>query len=141
MAQPPETVGERLRREREKAGLSLAQLAALAGLSKPYLLRLETTDGNPSLQILMRLATALDLTIADLVGGPRFEVDRDEQPVPPSLRVFAEEARLTTSEVRTLASIRFRKGEAPTSVERWKYIHDSLRLSKGLDQGGTDADE
>ena len=138
MATEPRELGARLRREREKARLSLAQLADLTGLSKTYLVRLETHPSNPSLQVLARIAEALDVTVADLLGGPRVRLDPDELPVPPSLRAFADEEGLSSAEVRTLASIRFRKGEQPRTAERWRYIWNSLRLSRSLDR---DADE
>lgn len=86
------------------------------------------------LDLLARLAEALDITVADLVGGPRFQVDEDALDVPPLLRAFADDAGLSSVEVRTLASIRFRKGDEPRSVERWDYIYNSLRLSRGLDR-------
>jgi transcriptional regulator with XRE-family HTH domain len=134
MPQSPDLFAERLRREREKAGMSLAQLSQATGISKPYLVKLENESGNPSLDLLARLAEALDITVADLVGGPRFQVDDDALDVPPILRAFADDARLSSAEVRTLASIRFRRGDEPRSVERWDYIYNSLRLSRGLDQ-------
>jgi transcriptional regulator with XRE-family HTH domain len=133
----PEQFGERLRGEREKASLSLAQLSRATGISKPYIVRLETQPSNPSLELLARLADALDVTIADLLGGPRYRIDEDID-VPPLLRAFADEAELSSAEVRTLASIRFRKGDEPRSIERWEYIYNSLRLSRGLDP---DADQ
>lgn len=126
-------LGLRLRREREKAGLSLARLAAATGISKTYLVRLETQEGNPSLEVLGRIAEALDLTVADLLGGPRFRVDEHEMSLPTSLQAFADEEGLGPTELRTLVSIRFRKGDEPRSVERWRYIYDSLRLSRSLD--------
>lgn len=128
-----EQFGDRLRREREKAGLSLSQLSAATGVSKPYLVRLENEPGNPSLQLIARLADALDVTAADLVGGPRYSVADGELTVSPLLRALADEDSLSSAEIRTLASIRFRKGDQPRTVERWRYIHDSLRLSSGLD--------
>lgn len=129
----PEQFGQRLRRERDKAGLSLAQLADLTGISKPYLVKLENEPSNPSLQLLGRLADALDVTVADLLGGPRYRVDESTIVVPPQLRAFADEVGLSSAEVRTLASIKFRKGDEPRSTERWAYIYNSLRLSRGLD--------
>lgn len=128
-----EQFGERLRRERDKAGMSLAQLADATGISKPYLVRLENEPSNPSLQILSRLADALDVTVADLLGGPRYQIDDDELHVPPHLHAFADEAGLSTPEIRTLASIKFRRGDEPRSTQRWAYIYNSLRLSRGLD--------
>lgn len=133
-----EQFGERLRRERDKAGMSLAQLADATGISKPYLVRLENEPSNPSLQILSRLADALDVTVADLLGGPRYQIDEGELHVPPLLHAFADEAGLSTPEIRTLASIKFRKGDEPRSTQRWSYIYDSLRLSRGLDPDGAD---
>lgn len=133
-----ERVGQNVREAREKAGLSLAQLAASTGISKAHLVRLETRPSNPSLEVLSRIAAAMDLTVADLVGGPKL-VFRSKD-VPPSLQRFADEAGLDSSEVRTLASIKFRDGEPPKTVERWRYIYESLRLSEPLDNRD-DADE
>lgn len=126
-------VGERVRREREKTGLSLAQLADAAGLSKAYLLKVENGGTNPSLGVLGQIADALDITIADLVGGPTVRFDVDDTDVPPSLRAFADEAKLTSTEIRTLASIRWRRGEEPRTPERWRYIFHSLQLSRSMD--------
>lgn len=126
-------VGDRIRREREKAQLSLAQLADAAGLSKAYLLKVESGGTNPSLGVLGQIAGALDVTVADLVGGPAVRFDVDDADVPASLRAFADEADLTSAEVRTLASIRWRRGDEPRASERWRYIYDSLRLSRSMD--------
>lgn len=128
----PDLAG-RIRAERERLGLSISQLAAASGLSKGYVLRLETDPaGNPSLDVLRRIADALDVTVADLTGHPRVTAD-DDREIPASLRVFADEARLTEAEVRTLASIRWRKGEVPQTSARWRFILDSLRVSRQLD--------
>jgi transcriptional regulator with XRE-family HTH domain len=137
----PDQFGDRLRREREKAEMSLAQLAEATGISKPYLVRLENEPSNPSLQILARLADALDVTVADLLAAPRYQVHDEELQVPPVLRAFADEAGLSTPEVRTLASIRFRRGDEPRSADRWAYIYNSLRLSRGLDPDGEQSEE
>ena len=127
-------IGPRLRSERTRSGLSHARLAQLTGLSKTYLVRLETDPAsNPSLEVLHRIADALDLTVADLVGA-RVQFEPDDAPIPPSLRAFADEAKLSQRELRTLASIRWRKGEEPQTPERWRFILDSLRASRQLDE-------
>jgi transcriptional regulator with XRE-family HTH domain len=128
-------VGEQVRLEREKAGLSIAQLAQAAGLSKAYVVRLENAGTNPSLGVLGQIANALDITVADLVRGPAVRYEGDESELPPSLRLFADEASLTSAEVRTLSSIRWRRGEQPHTSERWRYIYDSLRLSRSMEAG------
>jgi transcriptional regulator with XRE-family HTH domain len=124
-------IGQRVRAERDKAELTHAELAALTGLTKSYLVRLETTGGNPTIEALAAIAHALDLTIADLVQSPR--LTSEETQLGPSLRAYADANGLTSADVRMLASIRWRNGDEPRSEERWRYIHDSLRLSKALD--------
>jgi transcriptional regulator with XRE-family HTH domain len=130
---PVRRVGEQIRREREKAGLSVARLAENAGLSKAYLVKIENGTTNPSLGVLGQIADALQVTIADLVGGPTVRFDVEDVEVPSSLRAFADEAKLTSAEVRTLASIRWRRGEEPRTPERWRFIFHSLRLSRSMD--------
>jgi transcriptional regulator with XRE-family HTH domain len=127
-------LGARIRRERKRAGLTLAQLSQSTGLSKAYLVKLETDrNSNPSLDVLRRIADVLDVTIADLIGSPKVRFAAEEARIPPSLRAFAEEHSLSTRQVETLASIRWRKGDEPRTSERWRYILDSLRASKTLD--------
>lgn len=127
-------IGPRLRRLREEEELSLAQLADITGLSKTYLQKLETErDANPSLEVLHRIADALDLTVADLVGAPPLRGVPDSSDVPATLKAFAEEAGLPRHEVEMLASIRWRQTEQPRTPERWRYIYESLKVSKALD--------
>jgi transcriptional regulator with XRE-family HTH domain len=139
MAFDSAAIGRRVREEREKAGLSLAQLAAVSGLTKAYLVRLETQGGNPSVEVVTQVADALDLTAADLLGGPIIRWVGDTPEIPPLLRVFADQANLTSSEVNMLASIKWRDQEAPQTVERWEYVYRSLLLSRGIDQEHSDA--
>jgi transcriptional regulator with XRE-family HTH domain len=124
-----------VRREREKAGLSLAQLADASGLTKAYLVRLENQGGNPTLEVLAAIADVLEVTIADLIGGPKLVLDsEDALEIPTSLKAYASERSLSSSDLRMLASIRWRKGQRPQTPERWRFIHDSLRASEGLEE-------
>lgn len=133
--EPTDRGNRRLREERQKAGLSLARLAEMSGVSRTYLLKLETDEAsNPSLEVLRRLADALDITVADLLGTPRMEFDLGDVEIPQSLRAFADETELAPKELRMLASIRWRKGEEPRTSERWRFILDSLRASRQLDE-------
>ena len=126
-------IGQRVRTERENAELSHAALAALTGLTKSYLVRLESTGGNPTIEAIGAIADALDLTVGDLVQTPRLTVMFEEPDVGPSLRAYADAEALTSADVRMLASIQWRTGDEPRSEARWRYIHDSLRVSKALD--------
>ncbi|WUI03023.1 XRE family transcriptional regulator [Spirillospora sp. NBC_00431] len=60
-----------LRRERERAGLSQTELARRAGLAKSTLSQLEAGAGNPSVETLWALGTALDVPFSRLVDPPR----------------------------------------------------------------------
>jgi transcriptional regulator with XRE-family HTH domain len=58
--------GEALRRARTARGISQEQLAHEAGLDRTYVSGIERGERNPSLTNLLRLADALDITIAAL---------------------------------------------------------------------------
>jgi transcriptional regulator with XRE-family HTH domain len=128
-------IGPRLREARIKAGLSLSELSDLSGVSRAYVFRIETESGaNPSLDVLTRIAGGLDMTVAELLGKPALRLDPDQIDVPPSLKAFADEAGLTSRELETLASIRWRAGESPRSTQRWRFIWQSLKTSRSLDE-------
>jgi transcriptional regulator with XRE-family HTH domain len=137
MAVDPRSVGERIRDERLEAGLTVMELAELTGLSRTYLVRLENDKAaNPSLDVLHRIAEALELTVADLLGLPAMRFIPDDADISTSLRAFADEAGLDTQQVHMLASIRWRKGEEPKTKERWRYIYNSLQASRYVDESG-----
>ncbi len=65
-----EIIGQnRIREEREAQGLSLEALAGNAGLSTGYLSRMEKGERNVSLKNLQKIAEALRVPMAELVGG------------------------------------------------------------------------
>lgn len=64
-------VGPRLRRLRERRGVTLTELAAATGISKSTLSRLETGQRKPSLELLLPLAEMYHLPLDELVGAPR----------------------------------------------------------------------
>lgn len=79
MAQAPlEAIAFSLRRERERAGLSLSELAKRAGLAKSTLSQLEAASGNPSVETLWALSVALDVPFARLIEPvrPRVQILR-----------------------------------------------------------------
>lgn len=71
---PLAAVAGALRRERTRAGLSLAELARRAGVAKSTLSQLESGAGNPSLETLWALSVALGVPFARLVDPPRATV-------------------------------------------------------------------
>jgi transcriptional regulator with XRE-family HTH domain len=67
MPAPTEQIAAALRAERSRTGLSLSELAKRAGVAKSTLSQLEAGSGNPSVETLWALATALDVPFNSLV--------------------------------------------------------------------------
>lgn len=127
-----EGLGARLRELRHHTGLSQAALARTAGISKAYLSELEADAGRrPSADVLLRLADALGVTIAEVLGRAIEPVAPAR--IPPGLRAFARERGLGDAEVTMLAQIRLREG-TPRTKQRWAFIYDAIRGSGHLDR-------
>lgn len=60
-----------VREHRSSRQLSQAQLAKMAGIPRPTLAHLESGTANPTLSVLMRLASTLQVLIEELVAPPR----------------------------------------------------------------------
>src|ERR671915_1904140 len=68
---PLSVIAAALRRERERHGISLTELARRAGIAKSTLSQLEAGTGNPSVETLWALAVVLDVPFSRLVEPPR----------------------------------------------------------------------
>jgi transcriptional regulator with XRE-family HTH domain len=88
-APPLADIAAALRRERERAGISITELARRAGLAKSTLSQLESGTGNPSIETLWSLGVALGIPFSRLVEplparvqvirageGPRLQADK-----------------------------------------------------------------
>jgi transcriptional regulator with XRE-family HTH domain len=64
---PIEQVAMRLKRLREARGMTQAELAEKAGLSREYVLRLENASQDPTLSTIEALAKALKVKPAELL--------------------------------------------------------------------------
>jgi transcriptional regulator with XRE-family HTH domain len=73
-APPLATIATALRRERERVGVSIAELARRAGLAKSTLSQLEAGTGNPSIETLWSLGVALGVPFSRLVEPPPSQV-------------------------------------------------------------------
>jgi XRE family transcriptional regulator, regulator of sulfur utilization len=60
-----------LRGLREARGLTQAQMAKAAGVPRPTWAHLESGGGNPTLAVLIKVATALQLRVEELIGPPK----------------------------------------------------------------------
>jgi transcriptional regulator with XRE-family HTH domain len=64
-------IARQVRALRQARGWSLGTLAERSGLSKTNVAKIETGEGNPSLETLLRLVEALDITLGALLGADR----------------------------------------------------------------------
>ncbi len=85
-------VAQNIRSRRTARGLSLGELAALAGVGKSTLSMLEAGKGNPSIETLLAIAAALGVPFGHLVEPPvpRVRVVRAGE----GIHVDAEESRM-----------------------------------------------
>ncbi|PTQ12021.1 transcriptional regulator [Sphingomonas oleivorans] len=65
------SIATSLRRERERMGLSLNELARRAKIAKSTLSQIESGAGNPSVETLWALAVTLDIPVSRLIAMPR----------------------------------------------------------------------
>jgi len=64
-------LAENLRALRHGRGLTQAQVAKAAGIPRPTLAHVESGMGNPTLQVLVAIAAALQVRIEELLSPPR----------------------------------------------------------------------
>ena len=75
-------LAQSVRAHRESRGLSLGALAAQAGISKTSLSKIEAGHGNPSLDVLCRIASALNVPVGTLLGEksrPQLQIIRHDE--------------------------------------------------------------
>src|ERR1700742_2634984 len=68
---PLAIIAAAIRRERDRAGISLSELAKRAGLAKSTLSQLGSGTGNPSVETLWALGVALGVPFSRLVDPPK----------------------------------------------------------------------
>ena len=126
-------LGQKIRQLREEKGLSLNGLAEEASISKAYLSQLENdVSKQPSAEILLKIASALRITIADLLDQPVrvYAEDFEDEDIPHVLREFidkrGEALDIQKEDVRMLMNIRYR-GNQPKAIEEWEHILQTIR--------------
>jgi transcriptional regulator with XRE-family HTH domain len=89
-------LGEIIRRQRELAELSMRQVAAMAGISNPYLSQIERGLRAPSEEVLRAIAESLNIS-ADLLRG-----DEPANGSADVVEAIQSDPDLTTSQRRSL---------------------------------------
>ncbi len=124
------SLAKKIRDERNKAGLTLDELAVKADLSKTYLWELEQDEEGvkrPSADVVLKIANALSLTIANLLGLPTVKVQKETVSIPKSLIDFRDQQlimgnKLSDKDLRDLAGMSFRGGQ-PRTAEGWFAVY------------------
>lgn len=133
----------RLREAREAAGLTLDELAVQAEVSKTYLWELEKDESGekkPSAEILLRIANALSITLAELMGLPTVRAKESKVVLSRPLLNFQERMKrlgtpLSDQDMQELASMSFRGGR-PRTVDEWHELYLTLdRMAKRRKHG------
>ena len=125
-------LSQKIRHLREEKEWSLNKLAEIAGVSKAYLSQLENdVSKQPSAEILLKIASALGTTIADLLDKPVRVHAKDFGEMPDGLRKLINEQGETLDireeDVKMLMSIRYR-GNQPKTPEDWEHILRTIRI-------------
>lgn len=89
-----EGIGERLREERVRAGLSQRELARRLGVSPSLISQLESGQSNPSVATLYALVNELDLSLDKLVRGTEYDEPRPARTGPGDLLVRPHERKV-----------------------------------------------
>ena len=130
-------IGARIKSIRLERGLTLPQLSEKAGVSIGLLSQLENADdasANPNLQTLRKIAKALDVTVADLLGTT---VAMSRAIVPerldPGLIEFLEKARrkgtaINEAVLQGCYAMQERDG-APKSDEDWANLYNLIKMN------------
>jgi transcriptional regulator with XRE-family HTH domain len=126
-------IGGRITKFRKDKGMTAAQLAASAGISRSYLSELENGTGahkRPSADVMYAIGKALGVSMSELLGRPLITGPPTNRPA--SLVRFAEMSNIPETDIDMLATIRFR-GDAPQTPERWGFIYNAIKSSVNLD--------
>lgn len=81
-------IGKRIARRRKELGLKQSEVEEKADLSYKYLSNIERSVSIPSLEVIMRLAAALDTTPDEFLVGTLRDDDPDWKTVAEPLRTF-----------------------------------------------------
>ena len=129
------SLGEAIRRHRELAELPMKQLAAMVGISSPYLSQIERGLRAPSDQVLDALAESLKTT-ADALAGSTGDDSDAEVPV---LAAIREDGRLTASQRLALAEV-YRGLVEATAARRRRRGRPAGRTSATVGQTNPKSD-
>ncbi|MBH0119372.1 helix-turn-helix domain-containing protein [Rhodococcus sp. HM1] len=119
-ASHPATLGELIRRQRELAALPMRQLAAMVGISNPYLSQIERNLRAPSDRVLNAIAEQLHLSADTLTAQVASPAAAKESAV---LQAIREDPDLTNPQRRSLEEM-YEAFREVTVAKRRRGIRD-----------------
>jgi len=130
------SLGDRIKNLRAEKNMTLAVLAERSQLSKGLLSKIENDpEVNPSLETLNSLATALDVTISDLLESECVQATRFIPETPPtwSKDLFEHFKRIGQAPDKDLVDLLYamqhRKASLNMNVQNWLSIYNLLDMT------------
>lgn len=120
-------LSEQIRNRRQEEGLTVADLARLASVSKAYISQLENNINGvrPSAAVLLRIASALGTSVSALLEK---QEDNQLADIPEELQKFALAEQLPEEEIKLLVRIEYR-GRRPKTFDDWKFLYEAIKRS------------
>lgn len=130
-----ETVGNRIRKLREKKKITLEVLSERTGISKGFLSDAETGNRNLSSQNLLKIANAINASLEYLLRGADAAPPNPEPlTFPPELTEAARELDLSFAHTeallaahRSVVARRSNEGLRTPTVDEWKDLYQSIK--------------
>lgn len=134
-----ETTGDRIRKVREKKGMTQEKLAEACEISKGFLSDVENNKRNMGSQKLLKIANVLGASLEYLLRGELGKaVETEPIVIPSELSRAAEDLNLSYSETlgllnayNSIVARRADKFRKELSVEEWKKLHLAIKETFG----------
>ncbi len=119
--------GQRIKRLREEAGITLTELAERVGVTKGYISQIESDSiKKVAANRLFDIAQVLGTDIGYLLGRRVVPEAGKAGAVTDELREFQERYDVPPGDIQMLASIEFR-GNRPRTADGWKFIYEAIK--------------
>jgi len=100
-----QALGRLIREQRERAELSMRELAKRADISNPYLSQIERGLHEPSVRVLTSIANALNLSAEALLRGAGMLGEGPNDKLPDTERALMSDPRLTLEQRQALLTV------------------------------------
>ena len=120
-------VGERVRQVREFRNLKGKELAAIARISAPEVSQVEQGHRTPRVDILQKIAAALEVSVSYLLGEEDEEVSLGKALARQSLKKYLRSVNVSEQDQEYLRTVA-RRSSAPVTTKGWKDLLENVSL-------------